>query len=138
MPSEDYTSPSCYSCASHGDLESKVEGAIEKGDEAIERFNMSHEKNTKEHNVILSRIDKLVGDVNWIKVIGKWILVVMFGYFVAIGIHIFTGNWASKKDLNTIKKDIKNGEILHYQNEKGIESINSKMEILIGYARDKR
>ena len=125
MMKEDYTHPPCNSCHAHDDLEDK--------------FIDMKDNNRNEHSEILTQLDKTISNIQWMNVIGKWILATMLGYFVAIGYYIFTRDHVSSKDIQGLTSEVKNGEKLHYENENQISVINGKLDILINkHEKDKK
>jgi len=121
MSLEDYTHPPCSSCGAHDELE--------------ESMKRSEKQNATQHNEILMKLDKAIINITWIRIIGKWALATMIGYYAAVGYHIFSRDYASKEDVYEIKEIIDEGEVLHYQNEKEIAGMNAKLEILVEHAR---
>ena len=112
---KEYTTPPCESCGSHDVLEEVMEKTI------IE--------NTKQHNDILNSLDKAVMNIRWMNLIGKWVLATMLGYFVGIAYYIFSDK-VTHEDIASIKKDVSEGEKLHYKNENHISEINAKLGII--------
>ncbi len=117
MENHNDLTPLCDACVVHKVLKDKV------------YKNMKN--NTQEHNDILNSIDVIIGNIRWMNIIGKWVLATMLGYFVGIAVFIMTCDYATPKDIEKIETRMKEGEILHYQNEKVIENIVTRLEILI-------
>ncbi len=115
------TEPPCISCMAHDELE--------------KRMGVSDKLNSTQHNEILNSVDIIIGNIKWMNIIGKWVLATMLGYFVGIAIFIFNNDYATHNDIDKIEKTIKDGEILHYQNEKTISSIETKLDILTDFTR---
>ncbi len=111
------TEPPCLSCMAHDELE--------------KRMGKSDKLNSTQHNDILNNVDTIIGNIKWMNLIGKWILATMLGYFVAIAVFIMNCDYATPEDIDKIETRMREGEILHYQNEKVIENIVTRLEILI-------
>ncbi len=132
---KEFTYPQCESCSKHDELDKKVIQAIHEGNEAIARSEENIKGNREEHNKILTNIDRLAGDIKWITTISKMILVTIAGYFIGLGVFIFTNDYASKDDVRELNSLIERGEELHYSNEKTIHTIEGKLDILVDHAR---
>jgi len=116
------TEPPCESCLAHDGLENKM--------------NSMQKQNNNEHNEILQKLDRAVGNIRWMNIIGKWLLATMLGYFIAVGYYIATG--ATKKDIVELQVHVENGEKLHYKNENQISSMNAKLELIKDYLKNKK
>lgn len=92
-------------------------------------------QNAKEHNDILASMEKVITNMNWIKTIGNFILVTMLGYFVGIGYYIITAKYATKEEMTQVMQKIQAGEDLHFENERIINRIDGKLEILIEHTK---
>ena len=117
MNKNDITHPPCISCNAHDDLEAK--------------FYKMKAANKDEHTAILTSVDRVVSNIKWMNLIGKWILSVLLGYFVAIGYHILSSDAISSDEATIIRKNIRAGEVLHYQNEKNIGRINGQLSTIL-------
>lgn len=113
---EGFTSPNCKSCDEHDSLNEKVDSM--------------EEKNTKEHSEILKGLENAAINIKWMNIIGRWILVSMLGYFIALGYFIFMNEWVEKEDIRTMDRIIQQGEVLHYFNERNIADLKTDIEIL--------
>ncbi len=118
------TEPPCKACHAHDTLEEKVDK------------NMNN--NTKEHADILDILDRLAGDVHWMKIIGKWLLGTILTYFIALGIFIFTNDHATHSDLEKIEEQIEEGEDLHWGNERSIKRIEGQLDYLVDHMKQTR
>jgi len=114
------TTDPCSQCKAHDQLK--------------EDFENTNRLNSNQHNDILSSIDLMAGNINWMNIIGKWVLAAMLSYFIGIAAFLFTCEYATPDDITKIEKTIKEGEILHYKNELVIGSIETKLDILTKYA----
>jgi len=121
MSLEEHTTPPCFACSSHDELE-----------EALKR---SEKQNATDHNEILIKLDRAVGNIKWMRDIGTGVLATMLGYYIIIGYHVFNNNYATVEDVKAIHTEIKEGEILHYSNENDIAGINAKLDMLVEHAR---
>ena len=135
---KDFTHPSCQACHAHDGLEEKVTQAIKDGDKAIERSDNNMKKNSEEHTDILTSIDVIITNINWMNVIGKWVLAVMLMYFVSIGIYIFSNDFAKKRDVDMLNDLIQEGEVLHYRNESVISSMETKLDMILTHTQKER
>ena len=115
----DNTEPPCKACDAHDELENEL-------------FNIK-EDNSKEHGDILTNIEVMAANINWMNVIGKWILVTLLAYFVALGYFVFSNDWVQQDQLNVVIKSIKEGEVLHYANEKTITKMDAKVSVILQY-----
>ena len=113
----EYTTPPCENCNGHAALEKEVAVATVK--------------NTKEHGDILTKLDKMAGDVKWMTIIGKWVLGTFVGYMIFIGYSIFTWDYATKKELKTVEDAVKEGDDNHNHNERAIAEILGKVDVLV-------
>ncbi len=125
-------------CEDHDRLDKKVTQAIKEGNIAIKRSEANIKGNNKEHSEILANIEIIMTNINWMNVIGKWILLSLFGYFIVIGYFIFSNDWVEQKEFNAVENLIRKGETLHYQNERSIEGIETKIDILLKDNRNDR
>ena len=114
---KEYTTPPCEVCGGHDKLEREM--------------NIATKMNAKKHENIMHSLDKLAGDVQWMKILSRWLLTTMIGYFIALGVYIFSWDFATQDDLSDIRKDVKEGEALHYRNERMIHDILGKVNILV-------
>ncbi len=115
----------CKNCGAHEELEDK--------------FNKLADSNKEEHYSILANLSVMTSNINWMKKIGSWLLVTMLGYFVAIGIYIFSADNPNKKDVTDLKEAIESGERLHWKNDANINLIKGKLEIILqNHTRDKQ
>ena len=121
---DNVTRPPCEACFAHDKLEQDM-------------LNLS-EKNTHEHHEIFAKLDDAIADVSWIKAISKAILVTMIVYLFTIGYYIFTIDNVGHEELKTIKDNIKEGETLHYRNERTIQNIEGKIDALLSIIQDKK
>ena len=113
----DNTEPPCLACVGHEELEKD--------------FTKMKDSNRKEHTSIIEKVDRLIGDVKWIKVIGSWILIAMLSYFVAIAVYLFNIHPVTQIEVHNLEKAVKEGETKHFENELIIEHINTKLDVLI-------
>jgi len=111
----------CLECNAHENLK--------------EDFRMSNKLNSDQHNSILVSIDKVAGNIKWMRAIGSWVLATMLGYYIIIGYYIFSNDYANMEDIRVVQMEIKEGEILHYSNENNIAGINAKLEILVDHIK---
>jgi len=119
---DEHTTPPCLACSSHDELERTIK--------------RSEKTKATQHNEILIKLDRTIGDMRWMKIIGNWVLVTMLGYFIAIGIFLFTNDYATNDDVTEIKKNLDKGEILHYQNENDIAGMKSKIDFIVKHVKD--
>jgi len=96
-----------------------------------EEFETSNTLNSNQHNSILISIDRMSGNIRWMKNIGGWVLVTMLGYYIVIGYYIFSNDYATNTEVDLVKKRIGEGEAQHFSNERFIHSMNGKLEILV-------
>ena len=116
------TEPPCESCLAHDGLENKM--------------NSMQKQNNTEHVEILQKLDRAVGNIRWMNIIGKWLLATMLSYFIAVGYYIATG--ATKKDIVDLQVHVENGEKLHYKNENHITKIDTKLDMIVNYIKENK
>ena len=114
---KEYTSPPCEACGSHEALQANMDDLTRD--------------NTSQHRNIGKRLDEAMGDIHWIKGISKAILVTMLMYLLSVGYYIFTIDTVKHNEVSKIKQDIKEGETLHYKNERSLHNIEGQLKILI-------
>ena len=112
-----FTSPPCRSCMAHNTLETETR-------------KLSKE-NTAQHRDLWERLDKVVIDISWIKSISKAILLTMFTYLLSIGYYIFTLDNVSQHEFDKINAEVHEVKKLRDKDEKTLNKMNGKLEILI-------
>ena len=116
------TYPPCESCNGHDEIEKDL--------------NLMKQSNKEEHEGILDKVDILIGDVKWMNIIGKWVLLAMLTYFVSIALYIFTQHPVTQVEVHNLEHAMHEGEKLHYDNERNIARNNAKLDLIIKYVQE--
>ena len=87
---------------------------------------------------ILDKVDILIGDVKWMNIIGKWVLLAMLTYFVSIALYICTHHPVTQVEVHNLEEAMNAGEILHYENEKNIARNNAKLDFIVEYVQHEK
>ena len=59
----------------------------------------------------------------------------MLGYFIAIALYVFTQHPVTQIEVHTLEAAVKEGESMHYENEKNIARNNAKLDFLVDHAK---
>lgn len=113
---KDVTYPPCAECHAHSEL--------------VEKMNKFSEESDDRHKELTHSVTQLSDDVRWVVLIGKWMLGALVGYMILVGVKLYTTDFVGHKELEEVERAAKT-------NEKNIDTILGKLEIIVNRVYDR-